>query len=363
MLPKGKKAKKNPFDISLGGVSLSTRTLLARHLAIMLKSGLSLTEALHIVQDSAHGTLKSILENVSRSVTAGRSFADALSDYKKVFSGLFVSAVRAGEVSGTLETNLEHLALQLEKDRAVISKVKGALVYPIIVLVATLVLGLVIAFFVLPQITPLFMGLRMDLPITTQWLIAFSKLVERSGTTLLFGIVGGILFLFWFVKRPFIRPVTHWFFLRIPIVKQITQAANLARFSRTLGMLLKSGLRIDEALEIMKQTLENFYYKSAMHELGIRVTKGSTLHEILNQYPILFPSVLVHMVRVGEESGKLEDTLLYLGEYYEAEVDSSTKTLSTVIEPALLIFIGLAVGFLALSIITPIYSITGGVRK
>ncbi len=100
-----------------------------------------------------------------------------------------------------------------------------------------------------------------------------------------------------------------------------------------------------------------------MHELVIRVTKGSTLHEILKQYPILFPSVLVHMVRVGEESGKLEDTLLYLGEYYEAEVDSSTKTLSTVIEPALLIFIGLAVGFLALSIITPIYSITGGVKK
>ncbi|MEK7648944.1 MAG: type II secretion system F family protein [Patescibacteria group bacterium] len=358
-----KKTKKNPLTMSLGGVSLSQRTLLARHLAIMLKSGLSITEALHIVQDSAHGTLKFVLDNVSRSVTAGRSFADALSDHKKVFSGLFVSAVRAGEVSGTLETNLEHLALQLEKDRAVISKVKGALIYPIIVLIATLVLGLVIAFFVLPQITPLFTGLRMELPITTQWLIAFSKLVEQHGTVLLVGVIGGIIFLAWLLKRRFIRPYTHWFFLRIPIVKQITQAANLARFSRTLGMLLKSGLRIDEALDIMKQTLENFYYKSAMQELGIRVTKGSALHEILDQYPILFPSVLVHMVRVGEESGKLEDTLLYLGEYYEAEVDSATKALSTVIEPALLIFIGLAVAFLALSIITPIYNITGGVKK
>ena len=167
----------------------------------------------------------------------------------------------------------------------------------------------------------------------------------------------------WLLRRPFVRPVTHWFFLRIPIIKHITQAANLARFSRTLGMLLKSGLRIDEALEIMKQTLENVYYKAAMHELGVRVTKGSTLYEILNQYPVLFPMVLVHMVRVGEESGKLEDTLLYLGDYYESEVDGATKALSTVIEPALLIFIGLAVGFLALSIITPIYNITGGVRK
>lgn len=358
-----KTTKKNPLDISLGGVSLGQRTLLARHLAIMLKSGLSLTESLNIVQDSARGTLRNILDHVLRSVTSGRSFADALSDHKKVFSGLFVSAVRAGEVSGTLETNLEHLALQLEKDRAIVSKVKGALVYPIIVLVATVVLGLVIAFFVLPQIIPLFIGLKMKLPITTQLLIAFSVFVQQHGVPFLIGLIAGTFFLLWLFKQPFIRPITHWFFLRIPLVKNITQSANLARFSRTLGMLLKSGLRIDEALEIMKQTLENVYYKSAMHELGLRVTKGSTLYEILNQYPRLFPTVLVHMVRVGEESGKLEDTLLYLGDYYESEVDASTKALSTAIEPALLIFIGLAVGFLALSIITPIYNITGGVKK
>src|SRR3989338_3865617 len=358
-----KSAKKNSLAMPIGGVSSGQKTLLARHMAIMLKSGLSLTEALNIIQDSARGTLKSVIENVSRSVSSGRSFADALSDHKKVFSGLFVSAVRAGEVSGTLETNLEHLALQLEKDRATLSKVKGALVYPIIVLVATLILGLVIAFFVLPQITPLFTGLRMELPITTRGLIAFSKIVEQHGTLLLISIIGGGIVLMWLLRRPFVRPVTHWFFLRIPIIKHITQAANLARFSRTLGMLLKSGLRIDEALEIIKQTLENVYYKAAMHELGVRVTKGSALYEILNQYPVLFPMVLVHMVRVGEESGKLEDTLLYLGDYYESEVDGATKALSTVIEPALLIFIGLAVGFLALSIITPIYNITGGVRK
>lgn len=360
---KQKTIKKNPLDISLSGVSLGQRTLLARHLAIMLKSGLSLTESLRIVQDSARGALRNILDHVVRSVTSGRSFADALSDHTKVFPGLFISAVRAGEVSGTLETNLEHLALQLEKDRAIVSKVKGALVYPIIVLVATVVLSLVIAFFVLPQIIPLFVGLKMKLPVTTQMLIAFSLFVQQNGVPFLISLVIGIVFLLWLMKRPFVRPVTHWFFLKIPIVKQITQSSNLARFSRTLGMLLKSGLRIDEALEIMKQTLENVYYKAAMHELGLRVTKGSTLYEILNQYPHLFPIVLVHMVRVGEESGKLEDTLLYLGDYYESEVDAATKALSTAIEPALLIFIGLAVGFLALSIITPIYNITGGVKK
>ena len=357
------KKNKSILNITLGGVSLGQRALLARHLAIMIKSGLSLTEALRITVDSSRGTLRVILEDILRSVTSGRSFGDALEDHRKHFSGLFVSAVRAGEVSGTLEANLEHLALQLEKDREIAGKVKGAMLYPMIVLIATFVLGLVISFVVLPQIIPLFKGLGQELPITTRWLIAFANLVEQHGTALLIGIVVGVVFFVWFLRRPFVRPVTHALFLRVPIIKHITIATNLARFSRTLGLLLKSGLRIDEAMEIMKQSLSNVYYKRAMHEVGTRVTKGSTLYEILEQHPMLFPIVLIHMVRVGEESGKLEDTLLYLGDYYEMEVDNATKALSTIIEPLLLIFIGLAVGFLALSIITPIYNITGGVRK
>lgn len=355
--------KKNILSITLGGVSLGQRALLARHLAIMLKSGLSLTESLAIAKDSVKGTLKAILDDVSRSVTSGRSFADALADYTKHFSGLFISAVRAGEVSGTLDINLEYLAAQLEKDRAIASKIKGAMIYPIIVLIATFGLGLVIAFFVLPQIVPLFIGMKADLPVTTRMLIAFSGVVQNHGQTLLVGIAAFIIFIFWLLRRPFIKPLTHGLLLRLPIIKPITQATNLARFSRTLGMLLKSGLRIDEALEIMKKTLNNIYYKKAMDELGLRVTKGSSLHEILEHHPHLFPMVLVHMIRVGEESGKLDETLLYLGDYYETEVDNATKALSTIIEPLLLIFIGLAVGFLALSIITPIYSITGGVKR
>lgn len=357
------RSKKRSLNISFGGVSLGQRSLFARHLAIMLKAGLSLTESLRIAQDSTKGTLKAVLEDIVRSVTAGRSFADALLDNQKHFGGLFISAVRAGEVSGTLEKNLEHLALQLEKDRAIISKVAGAMIYPIIVLVATFALGLVIAFFVLPQIIPLFIGLKAELPITTRALISFSGIIQEHGTALLVGIIVGVIAFAWLVRQPFSKPVTHGIFLRAPLMKHITQSTNLARFSRTLGMLLKSGLRIDEALEIMTHTLGNVYYKRAMKELGLRVTKGSTLHEIMEQHPHLFPPVLVHMVRVGEESGKLDETLLYLGDYYESEVDNATKALSTIIEPLMLIFIGCAVGFLALSIITPIYNITGGVKK
>ncbi|MBI4599896.1 type II secretion system F family protein [Candidatus Uhrbacteria bacterium] len=355
--------KKSALDITLGGVSVGQRALLARHLAIMLKAGLSLTEALHIAQDSAVGKMKLILDDIFRSVTSGRSFVDTLADHKKEFSELFVSAVRAGEVSGTLEQNLEHLALQLEKDKDLSSKVKGALLYPMIVLIATFILGMVIAFYVLPQIVPLFIGLKVSLPITTQILIAFSRLIEQSGGTVFAGIVFFVIAALWLVRQRFIKPYTHWILLHAPLAGPLARATNLARFSRTLGMLLKSGLRIDEAMAIMKEILGNVYYQRVIIELERRVTKGSTMYENLQRYPQLFPLVAVHMVRVGEESGRLEDTLLYLGEYYENEVDSAIKNLSTVIEPLLLLFIGGAVGFLALSIITPIYSITGGVHK
>ena len=178
-----------------------------------------------------------------------------------------------------------------------------------------------------------------------------------------FGIIASILFMLWLFRQPFVRPITHWVFLHAPLVGPLARSTNLARFSRTLGMLLKSGLRIDEAIEIMKQILGNYYYQRVIGELERRVTKGSSMYENLQRYPFLFPLVVVHMVRVGEESGRLEDTLLYLGEYYESEVDNAIKNLSTVIEPLLLLLIGGAVGFLALSIITPIYSITGGVKQ
>lgn len=359
-----KSAKKgNVFDISIGGVPLAQKALLARHLAIMLKAGLSLTESLNISLDSSRGQLRTVLESILRSVTSGRSLAQAMSDHPKVFSGLFLSAVRAGEASGTLEQNLDHLATQLEKDKELVAKVSGALLYPIIVLIATGVLGIVIAFFVLPQITPLFLGLKIKLPITTQILIAFSVLIQKAGTQVLIGLVVAILLFVWLVRQKFVKPLTHWIFLQTPVFGPMIRATNLARFARTFGMLLKSGLRIDEALDIMKDILGNVYYQKVIAELVTRITKGGTLFENLENHSWLFPVVLTHMIRVGEESGRLEDTLLYLGEYYESEVDTATKTLSTVIEPLLLIFIGLAVGFLALSIITPIYSITGGVHK
>lgn len=351
------------MNISFGGTGLADKALLAKHLSVMQQSGLTITESLEIVEETSRGKMKKIVASIKKSVESGNSFAESLNRYPKVFSGIFASAVYAGETSGSLAQNLKQLSDQLEKEKELNAKIKGAMLYPIVVLIASFILGLSMSFLVLPKIIPLFEGLKTELPVTTRWLISFSHFVDNHGISLFLGIVISVIFLSWLVRQKFSRPVTHWLLLRIPVVRKIVFNTNLARFARTLGMLLKSGLHIDEALDVTRETVGNYYYKRALKTIGGGVSKGKKLADNLVLYPVLFPKMVSRMVLVGEKSGNLEDTLMYLANFYEVEVDNSTKNLSTAIEPVLLLLIGLVVGFLALSIITPIYNVTGNIRR
>jgi len=191
----------------------------------------------------------------------------------------------------------------------------------------------------------------------------YEKLRAKYSLPLFLGIIGTVLFAGWLARQKFIKPFTHFFLLKIPIIKGVARNSNLARFSRTLGMLLKSGLSIDEAIRVTKDTMSNYYYHKSLEDVYKRVGKGVKLSDNLKQYEHLYPKMVSRMILVGEESGKLDETLLYLADFYELEVDNATKALSTTIEPILLIIIGCVVGFLALSIITPIYNITGNIRR
>lgn len=356
--------KKNfNMEISFGGTGLVYKALFAKHLAIMLRSGLPINEALQVAAGSAKGKLKKVLFNVLTSVSAGHTLSASLALYPKIFSQSFISAVQAGESAGTLEGNLAHQAIQLEKEKELVSKIRGAMFYPLIVLAAAFILGLGMAFLVLPKITPLFEGLKMNLPFTTRALIWFSHFVQKHGVILFLGIILFVAFFVWLVRQKFSRPVTHWLLLKAPFMGRISRNANLARFARTLGMMLKSGLNIDEALDITQKTVGNYYYQKFLAKVSLSISKGSKLSDNLQLASGLFPIMIVSMVKVGEESGNLEETLLYLADFYDAEVDVATKSLSTIIEPLLLIVIGSVVGFLALSIITPIYNITGGMKR
>ncbi|MDA1334733.1 MAG: type II secretion system F family protein [bacterium] len=365
MATQNKEVKKSALqgEITIGGVSLVQKAIFAKNLSVMLKAGLQITEALEITRESATGKLKKVLGHVLRAVESGNTLSDAFKEHPKAFSGLFVNAVYAGEKSGTLVENLENVATQLQKEKDLLSKVRSAMLYPIIVLIASFFLALGLSFVILPQITPLFEGLDVDLPFTTRAIISFSNFIQANGGKLILGIIGGLTLFLWTIRQKFSHPVTHWLLIHTPIVKTVVRSANVARFSGTLGMLIKSGVRVDEALEITHDAMGNYYYKRAIAHVSKGVARGGRLAENIDAYRDLFPLLVARMIKVGEESGQFEETFLYLAEFYEAEVDTATKALSTAIEPILLIGIGLIVGFLALSIITPIYEITGNIKR
>ena len=359
---KKKKKKMLNTELSFGGVSFNEKVIFTKNLSLMFKSGLTLSESLETIESQSTGKMKVVLSKVLTSIQSGQTLTDSLARHPKVFSDFFVNIVKAGEFSGSLETSLDNVAEQLQKDKELISKVKNALFYPVIILTAALIMGLVISFFVLPKITPLFKTLKVDLPMSTKVLMAFSSAIQHYGFYLLFAIIGVIVFIIWLFKREFMKPFVHLVLLKIPLIGNIIKKVNLARFCRTIGTLLKSGLNIDQAIKITEKAIDNYYYKKSIAQIYKRVSTGNKLADCLSDYKNIYPIITIKMIEAAEKTGKLEETFFYLSESYEAEVDNSTKSLSTVIEPVLLLFIGLMVAFLALSIITPIYKITGSVN-
>lgn len=342
---------------------LSDLAVLAKHLAVMLKSGMSVTEAVHVAATSSRGGLKRVLEGIATSVSSGRTLEQAMQGHPRSFSPHIVSAVRAGESSGTLVENLENLAVSLEKEREMKAKVLGAMLYPLIVLVAAIILGLVITFFVLPKITPIFRGLRVELPASTRALLWITDIIDDYGVALLFAIIFGLIAFSLLITRRFMRPVTGGLALMVPVIRRVVVSSHIARFSRTSAMLLKSGLTVDEALQVAETNATNIFYRRAIRRTRERARGGEPLSQALAAYPKLFPPLVTNMIHVGESAGAYENTLTYLAEFYESDVDTATKSLASMVEPLLLLVMGGVVVFLALSIISPIYEITGNLRR
>ena len=356
---RGKNKKKTYF----GKLSLSERSFFVSNLSIMLHSGLSITESLDVIGEQSRGLLKIINLDILNSVLSGTNLADSFARHPKIFSNLFISIVRAGEISGNLEKNLSSLANQLEKEKELSDKIKNAMIYPLVILIMSFVIGIGLSIFVLPKITPIFESLRVDLPASTRFLISFSNYVENNSVLFLIETFGSMFFLFWFLKQKFVKPLTHFFVLNLPLLKNISQYNNLARFSRTLSSLLKSGISIDESLLIVSTTLNNIYYRNSVKSIYLKVLSGDKLSEAMIEQGKYFTKLTVSMLRVAEKAGTLEQTLENIAVINERKLDYATKRLSVLIEPFLLIFVGLIVGWLAISIISPIYQITGSVYK
>ncbi|PLX26238.1 hypothetical protein C0580_00390 [Candidatus Parcubacteria bacterium] len=356
----GKNKGKKKGQIVFGRVKMIEKVMFAKHLAVMIKAGMAIDTALETLKNNASAVLAKRLESVLEDVKKGGRLSDALKKYPKDFDLLFVNMVAVGEQGGTLAKNLNLLAAQQRKSYELRSKIKSAAVYPSLIIIAIIGLIVVISVFVLPKILNFFKTLKIDLPATTQLFITISDFMMNYWMW----IVGVIIFIFIAIrtmaKIRATRLVLHLIILRLPIIGKVSKHLNLALFARTLGSLLDSGITIDRALQIVSQTLTNDAYKRETTSVYHKILKGGSLADAMNNEDY-FPSLLSSMIRVGERSGNLSEVLEYLADFYELEVDNTTKNLSTMLEPALLIMIGLVVGFVAISIINPIYELTSKV--
>ncbi|HEX9008080.1 MAG TPA: type II secretion system F family protein [Patescibacteria group bacterium] len=344
-------------------VSRLDKLFLTKHLATMIKAGVPLSEALNTVSEQATPDLATLLKKIEEDVENGMNLATSMKKYPKVFDTFYVSLIAAGEASGTLEENLRFLAIQLNKDYILSKKISGALFYPGLVISATVIMGTIISWFVLPQLADLFTSFDVALPLSTRILLGFAALMKNYGGLIIFGMIG-LVFLLVFILR--IKPIRYLFdswIIKWPFVGKIVVDGEMARFSRNLGTLLSSGIPVVNAMEITRDTLSNLRFKKDLKEIIEKVSEGKNISLAMDtKKHSEFSRMSTKMVEVGEKTGKLDEILIYLSDYYEEEIEDVSKNLSNILEPILLLIIGVVVAFVALAIITPIYSLIGGIK-
>lgn len=368
MIPLFVNQKSGGFDLKnisfgSGKVKLSEKILFTKNLSGMLKAGLSLSRALEVLsRQTKNKLLKKIIEALSDTIDKGGTFSDGLAKYPKVFPPLFVSMVKAGEESGGLPGALTEIGVNLEKSYALNRKVKSAMMYPAIIMCAIVIIGILMFIYVVPTLTKTFKELGTTLPASTRFVIGLSDFISNH-TILLALIIVGIVGLFILLtKLPVTKRWIDYVVVRLPVIGSIVKEVNAARTTRTLSSLLGSGVTISRAISITKEVLQNVHYKRVMEQVESVVEKGSPMSSVFKAETKLYPVMVGEMMEVGEETGKLGSMLMDIATFYEGEVDAKTKDLSTIIEPVLMIFIGGAVGFFAISMLSPMYSIMDSIK-
>ncbi len=361
------KKEKRKFNFVFGGlglirVSILDKMIFSRNLGVMISAGLPLTRALEILgRQTKNQKFKKILLALIEGVQKGTSLSEVMKNYPKVFSSLFIAMVRVGEESGQLSESLKLISEQLERDYNLTKKIKGAMIYPAIIIIAMIVIGILMLIYVVPTLVSTFKELNVPLPMSTQIIIFISDFFI-SHLILTFSIfLSVILIVLWFMRTEKGKRIFGNVLLRLPLFSPVVKKINSARTSRTLASLIAAGVNIIEALSITKDVLQNYRYKQVLANAKVDVQKGAPISESFKKASNLYPILVGEMVAVGEETGKLSEMLNRLAVFYEEEVAEATKDMTTVIEPMLMIIIGVIVGFFAISMIKPMYSLMSGI--
>jgi type IV pilus assembly protein PilC len=362
IIKKERNRLENIFPFSGNKVKSRDVVNFTRQLSSMLVSGITLIRSLEILKGQiANKKLIEVIDSLIRDIEEGASLSRAIAKYPEFFSPVYVALVEASESSGLLDKALLRLADTLEKQQKLKSTIKGALTYPVIVVAVMIIIMFIMMIFVIPQISRLYESLNVELPLPTVLLITTSNIfVSFWPILLIFLSICGFGFSRWHMTIEGKLTIDSML-LKIPIFGNLIQKTILAEFSRTLGVLLGSGALVIETLDRVSNITGNIYYKNAIVDISKRVERGVSLGDAMSLYN-LFPPNLVELVKIGEQTGRLDSTLMKASEYFENEVTQTVKTLTTALEPIILLVLGVGVAFLVLSIITPIYQITNSIQ-
>ena len=351
------------YNISIGtGIKRMEIIRTAKNLSAMLSAGLSISRALSVVErQSNNKRLKAVATGLSEAVKKGSSFHEALATYPKVFPEIFVAMARAGEESGSLADSLVVVALQMERSEELSRKIKGAMIYPTIVITAVIIVGILMLIYVVPTLTSTFTELGVKVPLATRIVVAVSDFMVAHIILVLGSLIGVVVGGIAFVRsKPGSRIVLACA-LYLPVINELIRETYTARASRTLSSLLSAGVPVLDALSITKEVVHAEAFAKVVEEAEVHVRKGEPLSASFAAHMHLYPILMSDMLAVGEETGKVAEMLKQIAEFYEEDVSEKTKDLSTIIEPVLMLFIGAVVGVFAVSMIAPIYSLSSAI--
>lgn len=340
------------------GMSNKELVIFTRQLSAMISSGLTLMQALRILKDQmARVSAKDLVDKIIADIEGGSSFSDAIGKYPNVFSQVYTSLIRASESSGLLDKVMTRLADNLEKAAALKAQIVSAMVYPVIIILMMVGVMGIMVIFVIPQISKLYESLTIELPLSTRILLGMSYFVTNFWYILFAIIVGTIFGARYLYKKPTSRYLIDATMLRLPIFGNLIKQTVFTEFTRTFSLLVGSGSVVVASLKQAGDVVGNMVYVREFHLVADRVEKGVSIGDALSVSP-RFPPYLVQVVKIGEQTGKLDESLIRASEFYEKEVEQTVKTLTTAMEPLIMAILGIGVGFLLFSVITPIYKIT-----
>ncbi|MCI0597511.1 type II secretion system F family protein [Candidatus Parcubacteria bacterium] len=344
------------------GVSFEERITFTKNLSAMLSAGLTLSRALSVIErQTSNKGLKKIVEELEERVKKGDAFHEALAEHENVFSKLFIAMTKAGEESGTLAESLKVVARQMDKSYTLQRKIRGAMIYPAIILFAIVVIGVLMMIYVVPTLSNTFKELNVELPALTRAIISISDFMAAHVFlvfALLAAAVGGLV---WFLRTKTGGNVVLEIALVLPVIGNLVRETYSARAARALSSLLSSGVEMISAIDITGQVVGDNRFGKVITEAGTRVKKGEALSAAFVLHPKLYPIFVGDMIAVGEETGQVAGMLSQVADFYEADVEEGTKDLSTIIEPVLMLLVGAMVGVFAISMISPIYSLSSSI--